>query len=96
MNNASGHLFLPKNKNQESPMNFFKEEAIDRNIPVNNSLLTGWVPVNKSLLTGTFMNIFLKISFVTPDTYSLAKINYRSHYSFYSPTLISVLLSPPP
>ena len=66
------------------------EEAIDRNVPVNNSLLTGTVPVNKSLLTGTLIIILKKNSLVTPDSYSLAKINDRSRYSFYSPTIISV------
>ena len=54
MNNASGHLFLPKNKNQESPMNF-KKMII--NVPVNKDLLTGTLPVNKELLTGTFRSI---------------------------------------
>ena len=54
MNNASGHLFLPKNKNQESPMKFF-EMII--NVQVNKDLLTGTVPVNKDLLTGTFRSI---------------------------------------
>ena len=32
---------------------------------------------------------------MTPDSYSLAKINDRSRYSFFSPSLISVRSSPP-
>ena len=55
MNNASGHLFLPKNKNQESPMKIFLKMII--NVPVNKDLLTGTHPVNKELLTGTFRSI---------------------------------------
>ena len=80
MNSASGHLFLPKNKYQESQMKF---EKIVMNVPVNKDLLTGTHPVNKELLTGTFRSI------------ASSKINDRSRYSFYSPTLISVW-SPPP
>ena len=54
MNNASGHLFLPKNKNQESPIIFFKMII---NVQVKKDLLTGTVPVNKELLTGTLRSI---------------------------------------
>ena len=54
------------------------------------------VPVNKSLLTGTLIIIFKKISLVTPDSYSLAKINDRLRYTFFSPSLISVRSFPPP
>ena len=54
------------------------------------------VPVNKDLLTGTLIIIFKKISLVTPDSYSLAKMNDRSRYSFCSPSLMSVRSSPPP
>ena len=46
------------------------KDLLTGTVSVNKELLTGWVPVNKSLLSGTFLNIFLKISFVTPDTYS--------------------------
>ena len=38
----------------------FKEEVIDRSIPVNNSLLTGSVPVNNSLLTGALKKLSFK------------------------------------
>ena len=55
MNSASGHLFLPKNKYQESQMKFEKKKVI--NVPVNKDLLTGTHPVNKELLTGTFRSI---------------------------------------
>ena len=55
MNIASGHLFLPKNKYQESELNFFKKVVMT--VPVNKDLLTGTHPVNKELLTGTFRSI---------------------------------------
>ena len=55
MDNASGHLFLPKNKYQESQMKF--EKKVVMNVPVNKDLLTGTHPVNKELLTGTFWSI---------------------------------------
>ena len=52
MNSASGHLFLPKNKYQESQMKFEEKKRV-KNVPVNKDLLTGTHPVNKELLTGT-------------------------------------------
>ena len=55
MNIASGHLFLPKNKYQESQLRF--EKKIVMTDPVNKELLTGTHSVNKELLTGTFRSI---------------------------------------
>ena len=55
MNSASGHLFLPKNKYQDSQMKFEKKMVM--NVPVNKDLLTGTVRVKKELLTGTFQSI---------------------------------------
>ena len=55
MNIASGHLFLPKNKYQESQMKFEKKMAL--NVPVNKDLLTRTHPVDKELLTRTFRSI---------------------------------------
>ena len=65
MNSASGHLFLPKNKYQESQMKCGKmvinvpvnKDLLTGTLPVNKELLTGTVPVNKDLLTGTFRSI---------------------------------------
>ena len=39
MNIASGHLFLPKNKYQESQLKNFQK--VDMTVPVNKDLLTG-------------------------------------------------------
>ena len=62
MNIVIGHLFLPKNKYQESQLKFKKNSydcsgQIDRNVPANKELLTGAHPDNKELLTGTFRSI---------------------------------------